>query len=156
MPLPPPPVTCSTFPPPPKCPGFWRVAHSWSPGSNALAPNFPSVSGSLLGNSLSRNPPPKVLSVGLHVHKALMESSRSCGDLLHSETPRYVTQYLPDFRTVRAVPSPCVTQRKQFLDLGTVFLRVQLPTGNSQSQLLPLSSGLNRMLAARPSANHFS
>lgn len=86
--------------------------HGWSPGSNSLAPSFPSVSGFLLGNSLSRNSPPKVLSGGLHVHKALRESSRSRGDLLHFETPLYITGYLPDLRTVHAVPSSCVTHRE--------------------------------------------
>lgn len=84
-----------------------------------------------------------MLSGGLHAHKALMESSRSRGDLLHFETPLYVTRDLPDLRTVRAVPSSGVTQRKQFLDFSTVFLRVQLLTG----KVLPLSSGLNHMLA---------
>lgn len=51
----------------------------------SLAAISPGVSGFFPGSSVSRNSLPRVL----HTDKALMESSRDCGDLLPSKTPGY-------------------------------------------------------------------
>lgn len=112
---------------------LWWVAHGWSPGSNSLAAISSSVSGSLLENPLSRNPPPKVISERLCVHKAPTESSRGHSNLLQFKMPLYTPGASRDLRAARTVPLSCITHRKQSLDFSPVFRRARRHIG----QVLP-------------------
>lgn len=132
MPLLLPLVTCST-PPEVLRGGAWYMA----PDSNSLAAIFPSISGSFLRSSSSRNPPLTLPSERLHAHRARSQNFRNCGDLLQPET-QYRCGTSPDLGPAYAPSFSRVTQRKQILHLCKVFLRVKCQTG----KVLLLSYGL--------------